>query len=85
MIFLYENLKYKKPDPRAFDVFVGLNVAPENILYVGDTTEDYLASHGAGARFIGVMTGLSTRAEFELAGCKEVIHSVGTLPEFIKS
>ena len=30
---------------------------PDEILYVGDNTTDWMSAHGAGARFVGVRTG----------------------------
>ena len=51
----YDNAK---PSPVAMREFAeGLGVRPEEILYVGDNTTDWMSAHGAGARFVGVRTG----------------------------
>lgn len=57
-----------KPDPRVFDpMFIWMaerDVAPQNILYVGDGLHDLVAATQAGLKFLGVTTGLVSAAEF---------------------
>ena len=49
-----------KPSPMAMFRFAeSIGVEPADILYIGDNEIDYLSATGAGADFIGVMTGYS--------------------------
>ncbi len=51
----YDNAK---PSPKATVEFAEmLEVAPSELLYIGDNVTDYLSAHGAGATFAGVLTG----------------------------
>ena len=50
-----------------------LNVAPEIVLYVGDSIHDLQAAREAGVAFIGVEGGFNTRYDLEAAGCRTVI------------
>ena len=55
----YDNAK---PSPVAMFEFASeLGVEPAEILYVGDNVTDYLSAKGAGAEFVGVLTGSGTR------------------------
>lgn len=56
----YDNAK---PSPKAMVEFAEeLGVRPEEILYVGDNSTDWMSAHGAGARFVGVRTGSGSDA-----------------------
>ena len=51
----YDNAK---PSPKAMEEFAAeLGVRPEEIMYVGDNSTDWMSAHGAGASFVGVRTG----------------------------
>jgi phosphoglycolate phosphatase-like HAD superfamily hydrolase len=56
------------------------------ILAIGDHPDDYLAAHGAGIKFVGVLTGIYDRDDFSQHGLspEEVIESVASLPEYLK-
>ena len=56
----YDNAK---PSPVAMVEFAELlGVRPNEILYVGDNSTDWMSAHGAGARFVGVRTGSGSDA-----------------------
>ena len=55
-----------KPDPEGLLLAVEkLGVKTEDALYVGDSYVDAMAAEAAGMRFAGVLTGTTTREEFE--------------------
>lgn len=58
---------YKKPDSRVFNPLKQYfaKIAAKNILYIGDEMKDYTAAIGAGIRFVGVSTGMTSRTEFD--------------------
>lgn len=87
--FCYEDLKYRKPDPRAFDaVFdeVGSIVSRGETLSVGDRVRDMQASLGAGLRFAAVLTGYQPREEFLFHGMDErdILSSIALLPRYVQ-
>ena len=54
----YSEYDNAKPSPKAMEEFAAeLGVRPEEILYVGDNSTDWMSAHGAGASFVGVRTG----------------------------
>ncbi|MEM2258260.1 MAG: ATPase, T2SS/T4P/T4SS family, partial [Candidatus Caldarchaeum sp.] len=48
------------------------NTSPSNLIYIGDSVNDYRAAVEAGARFIGLEGGVHSRAEMAAAGVKEI-------------
>ena len=88
-IFTSEEMAFQKPDPRAFDVLephLG-EFKREEVLYVGDHLGDMQAAHGAGLKFVAVLTGYFTRKEFREQGLNEdnIIDDVSKLPEWLGS
>ena len=88
-IFTSEEMAFQKPDPRAFDVLephLG-EFKREEVLYVGDHLGDMQAAHGAGLKFVAVLTGYFTRKEFMEQGLSEenIIEDVSKLPEWLRS
>jgi phosphoglycolate phosphatase-like HAD superfamily hydrolase len=73
---------FHKPDPRVFDQAIrwlaGLNIRPDEALYIGDSLYDFAAAGGAGFKFLGVETGLITAAQFRENGASS-IPSIGCL------
>ncbi len=71
-----EDTLFHKPDHRVFDPALdwikGLQFSPAEVLYVGDGLHDMHAALGAGFSFMGVETGLVTRAQFSLHGAESV-------------
>lgn len=69
-----------KPSPKSMEHFAkGLGVSTEEILYVGDNIIDWYAARDSGASFTGVLTGGCTSEDWDNAGVKDVIGSVGEL------
>ena len=55
-----------KPDPEGLLLAVEkLGVKTEDVLYIGDSYVDAMAAEAAGMKFAGVLTGTTTREEFE--------------------
>lgn len=51
-----------KPSPKAMRDFAGLlGVRPEEILYLGDNLSDWMSARDAGASFVGVTSGSTSR------------------------
>lgn len=83
-----EDVKYHKPDPRTFDGLLKKiaekygPVSRNETYYVGDHPDDMLAAKGAGLRFVGVLTGVFGKDDFN--GYSEIIPSVADLPQYLK-
>jgi phosphoglycolate phosphatase len=60
-----------------------LGVEADDAIYVGDTTIDAEAAANAGLRFVGVLTGVTTRQEFEPYASLTLLESVQQLPELL--
>lgn len=62
-----DNIKYHKPDPRAFDEFFTNNdILPEECIYIGDSVGDAAASTGAGIKFIASLeSGIRQKEDFK--------------------
>ena len=71
-----------KPDPEGLFLAVKrLGVKKEEVLYIGDSYVDAKAAEAAGMKFAGVLTGTTTREEFEKYPCACVEDTVTTLFE----
>lgn len=69
-----------KPSPRSMEHFAKeLGVSTKEILYLGDNVSDWHAARDSGASFTGVLTGGCTSKDWDNAGVKDVIKSVGEL------
>lgn len=70
-----------KPSPKAmYHLAKALGVEPGEILYVGDHAFDYLCAKGAGAGFVGVLTGSYGENDWDmLSPCIETVESVADL------
>ena len=76
-----EDVPAFKPDPRGLLLALErLAVAAYDALYVGDTTIDAKAAANAGLRFVGVLTGPTTRADFAPYAPVALLGSVADLP-----
>ncbi len=62
-----------------------LEVHPENILMVGDTTFDILTAKRAGAQTVGVLSGFGTPKELIRAGADLILDSVADLPGILQN
>ncbi len=85
-----EDVKYPKPDPRAFDPvkkeLAIYNIPPYMALYVADSVFDFQSANGAGLRFVGVLTGITEKDKFVKCGVSStmIIPSIAELPEFLE-
>lgn len=69
-----------KPSPRSMEHFAKeLGVSAKEILYLGDNISDWHAARDSGASFTGVLTGGCTSKDWDAAGVKDVIYSIGEL------
>lgn len=67
------------PDPLLL-VAEHLNVLPEELLMIGDTTVDILAGKAVGAQTIGVLCGFGRRRELQAAGADLILPSIAQIP-----
>jgi len=86
-IFTSEEMTHQKPDPRAFDVLephLG-EFDRAQVLYVGDHLGDMQAAHGAGLKFVAVLTGYFSREDFIKQGLegRYIINDVSQLPAWL--
>lgn len=71
----------KKPDPTsALAIARAMDIAPAELLFVGDTPIDVATARSAGMRSVGVCWGMRTRRELEDAG---VDHLIATPEELL--
>ncbi len=90
-IFTAEDLPATKPHPRALEpAFKALNghgrtIRAQDVVYVGDRVQDGQAARGAGAVFVGVLTGVDTVNDFADAGFERdiILSSVRDLPSYL--
>lgn len=67
------------PDPLLL-VAETLNVLPDELLMIGDTTVDILAGKAVGAQTVGVLCGFGTRGELQAAGADVILPSTAQVP-----
>jgi HAD superfamily hydrolase (TIGR01549 family) len=73
-----------KPNPAsALKLIEKMKLTPKEVLMIGDHVLDALCAEKAELKFIGVLTGFSSRKDFKKIGCK-VIKNVGDLPLLFK-
>ena len=73
-----------KPDPSGLQLAMQkLGVEPDDAIYVGDTTIDAEAAANAGLRFVGVLSGVTSREEFAPYASIVLLDSVRELPAFL--
>ncbi len=72
-----------KPNKAVFNNCLTLlksrGITKQNTVYVGDTLTDFRAANAAGIQFLGVLSGLSTKQDFDQVNVKYV-KSVASLP-----
>jgi phosphoglycolate phosphatase len=79
-----EDVPAFKPDPSGLLLALErLAVARVDAIYVGDTTIDADAAANAGLRFVGVLTGSTSRADFASHASVALLESVIDLPALI--
>jgi phosphoglycolate phosphatase len=79
-----EDVPAFKPDPSGLLIALErLSVAREDAIYVGDTTIDADAAANAGLRFVGVLTGSTSRNDFASHPSIALLNSAAELPELL--
>ena len=79
-----DDVSKPKPDPEAvLKACELLNVTPPQLLFVGDTHFDVLASQNAGVRCLCVTTGYATREELEALEPEQVFDGLDALTAYI--
>jgi len=74
----------KKPDPAgAIRIIDKMKIAPENFLYLGDTSTDMKTANGAGVFAIGALWGFRTESELLQSGAEAVISSPSQILDHI--
>ena len=75
----------KKPDPAgALEVAELLNIAPEQFLYLGDTSIDMHTAKSAGMCAVGALWGFRTEEELRTSGADHLVQSPVDLLELLK-
>ncbi len=74
----------RKPSPAGvFEVLKQLQLEPEDILYVGDTSTDMKTGKGAGAFTVGVLWGFRDRTELEENHADAIIEHPAELMKYL--
>lgn len=72
-----------KPDPEPLLAFAEqMDIAPENIVMIGDSTHDLLAGAAAGMQRVAVLTGLAKREDLA-PFADAVLPDIGHLPDWL--
>lgn len=82
-----EDVKYHKPDPRVFSrIIKELKLKPKEILYIGDSIYDCIASQKAKINFVAVLTGHYSKKEFKKYKVENnnILKSIRDLPKWLK-
>lgn len=80
-----DSTKNHKPDPQALmQACKELKLKPEDVMYVGDSLVDMECALRANIEFVGVLTGGTTREEFEKGGTEHILTSIVELLNLIK-
>lgn len=79
-----EDTTKHKPDPEPLLKACGrLKIKPEEAIYIGDHLKDFEAANNAGMKFIGLISGATTKDEFKQAGAEKIIDSVEGLLDIV--
>jgi len=80
-----EDVARHKPDPEGvLKAMETLNVAPDQSIYVGDSTVDAAVADRAGIRFVAVLSGTTGREAFKPFPVVETIDSILGLPGVLR-
>lgn len=75
-----DDVKNPKPDPEGMMLLEErLGIAPEEILYVGDSVVDAKTAQAAGVAFAAVLTGTTTAEDFAPYPCEEILAGAAEL------
>ncbi len=79
-----EDVENRKPNPEPiFKCLEHLSLAPQEVVYIGDSPIDVHASKAAGSHTVGVLTGTSDRETMQQHGPDYILDSVAQLPEIL--
>ena len=82
-----EDTKFNKPNPKVFSKAIKkLKIKRNEILYVGDSIYDCIASKKAKFKFVAVLTGHYSKQEFLAKGVKtkNILSSIKHLPSWLE-
>lgn len=83
-----DDTEHHKPDPRVFvpilEKFAEQGIQNHEIVYVGDSVDDFHASVGAGMGFIAVTTGLYREEDFRELGAEVVLKDIRELEKELR-
>jgi HAD superfamily hydrolase (TIGR01549 family) len=78
---------FHKPDPKVFVPMLKKlkdeGISNDEVLYIGDSMDDFLAATGAGIGFIAITTGLYSKEDFQKAGADKIVDSIEKVLEYI--
>lgn len=75
-LYTRDDVGKMKPRPDILlKILSELKIYPSNLIYVGDSINDFRAASAAGARFIGVSWGYHSAEEMTKAGVTQIVHS----------
>ena len=79
-----EDVENRKPNPEPIFKCLGhLSLAPQEVVYIGDSPIDVHASKAAGSHTVGVLTGTSDRETMQQHEPDYILDSVAQLPEIL--
>jgi phosphoglycolate phosphatase len=80
-----EHLREVKPHPRHVLAVAGLlSLLPEEGMMAGDHPTDIAAGKAAGMQTVGVLTGRTTRGDFEMAEATYIVHDIRDIPDLLR-
>ena len=80
-----DEVEHPKPDPRhLLQVITALSVSPQNVVYVGDTTTDYVAAKKANIAFIGFPRNDEWKKRLKEAGCQVLVSKLPEITDIIE-
>lgn len=80
-----ENVHHAKPDPEGIHLLMHrLDVAPDEVIVLGDHAVDMQAAQAAGVHAIGISHGFGTPAELTEAGALTILDNLSSLPILIE-
>jgi HAD superfamily hydrolase (TIGR01549 family) len=85
VIITHESTNKHKPDPEPLLLACKkLGIKPDEAVYIGDRIIDLETAKNAGTDFIGILSGGTSKEEFEKAGVKKIIKSLDELMKIVK-
>ncbi len=79
-----DDVKLEKPDPEGLWYAIErLNLKNNDVLYVGDSLVDAQTAENAGVDFVGVLTGTTTRQDFEKYCSSYIGENISDIYNFI--